>query len=49
MLKATIQNLVFTVILGLLLFLPAGTLAWPQGWVFLALFVGCSHATGSGC
>ena len=46
MLKAVIQNLVFIVILGLLLFLPAGTLAWPQGWTFLALFVGCSHATG---
>jgi protein-S-isoprenylcysteine O-methyltransferase Ste14 len=31
---------------GVLLFLPAGTLAWPQGWVFLALFFGLSQATG---
>lgn len=30
---------------GLLLFLPAGTLAWPQGWAFLLLFTGCSLAT----
>jgi protein-S-isoprenylcysteine O-methyltransferase Ste14 len=34
------------VVLGLLLFLPAGTLAWPQAWVFLALFLGCSVALG---
>jgi protein-S-isoprenylcysteine O-methyltransferase Ste14 len=46
MLKAVVQNLAFTVLLGLMLFLPAGTLAWPQGWIFLALFVGCSQATG---
>ena len=31
---------------GLLLFLPAGTLAWPQAWIFLGLFYGCSQATG---
>jgi len=29
----------------MLLFLPAGTLAWPQGWVFIGLFSGCSLAT----
>ena len=46
MLKAIFQNVAFTVLLALLLFLPAGSLAWPQGWVFLALFVGCSQATG---
>ncbi len=46
MLKAVVQNIAFTVLLALLLFLPAGTLAWPQGWIFLALFVGCSQATG---
>lgn len=33
-------------LLGLLLFLPAGTLAWPQGWWFLALFVGCGTGIG---
>jgi protein-S-isoprenylcysteine O-methyltransferase Ste14 len=46
MLKAVVQNLAFTILLGLLLFLPAGDLAWPQGWIFLVLFVGCSQATG---
>jgi protein-S-isoprenylcysteine O-methyltransferase Ste14 len=46
MLKAIVQNLAFTVLLAVLLFLPAGTLAWPRGWIFLALFVGCSQATG---
>jgi protein-S-isoprenylcysteine O-methyltransferase Ste14 len=46
MLKAVVQNLTFTVLLGALLFLPAGTLAWPQGWIFLVLFVACSQATG---
>ena len=25
---------------ALLMFLPAGTFAWPQGWLFLALFFG---------
>jgi protein-S-isoprenylcysteine O-methyltransferase Ste14 len=28
------------VIFALALFLPAGTLAWPAGWLFLALFFG---------
>jgi len=46
MLNAVVQNLAFTVLLALMLFLPAGTPAWPQGWIFLALFVGCSQATG---
>jgi protein-S-isoprenylcysteine O-methyltransferase Ste14 len=31
---------------GLLLFLPAGTLAWPQGWAFLVLFWVGSEAQG---
>src|SRR5262245_37859045 len=39
-LNVVLQSLSFTVFLGLLLFLPAGTLAWPEGWVFLLLFVG---------
>ena len=34
------------VFLWALLFLPAGTLAWPQAWIFLALFVGCGSAIG---
>ncbi len=40
------HSLVFAVVLGLLLFLPAGTLAWPQAWAFMALFIGCSEAMG---
>jgi protein-S-isoprenylcysteine O-methyltransferase Ste14 len=44
--KQVVQNLAFMVFLGLLLFLPAGTLAWPQAWIFLALFDGCCVAFG---
>ena len=44
--KAVVQNVAFIVVLGLLLFFPAGTLAWPQAWIFLMLFVGCSQAIG---
>jgi protein-S-isoprenylcysteine O-methyltransferase Ste14 len=46
LLKMIVQSLVFAVVLGLLLFLPAGTLAWPQAWVFMILFIACSEATG---
>lgn len=31
---------------GAILFIAAGTIAWPQAWVFLALCVGCGLATG---
>lgn len=44
--KVLLQSLVFAVILGLLLFLPAGDPAWPQGWAFLLLFWGCCVALG---
>ena len=44
--RAVVQNLVFNVVFVLLLFVPAGSLAWPQGWVFLVLFDGCSLAIG---
>ena len=46
LLKMTGHSLAAGVVLGLLLFLPAGTLAWPQAWVFMALFIGCSEAMG---
>lgn len=46
MLKAVSQNLALNAYLILLLFLPAGTFAWPQAWIFLALFNGCGHAIG---
>ena len=29
-----------------LLFLPAGTWAWPQAWIFLAIFGACGFAIG---
>lgn len=45
LLSLLIQCVVGVTLSGLLLFLPAGTLAWPQGWVFLLLFTGCSLAT----
>jgi protein-S-isoprenylcysteine O-methyltransferase Ste14 len=41
-----IQSLGALALAGVLLFLPAGTLAWPQAWVFLVLFFGSSQATG---
>jgi protein-S-isoprenylcysteine O-methyltransferase Ste14 len=40
------QNVISLAIFAGLLFLPAGTLAWPAGWIFLAMFVGCSLALG---
>jgi protein-S-isoprenylcysteine O-methyltransferase Ste14 len=46
LLKMTVQALISAVVLGLALFLPAGTLAWAQGWAFLVLFVGCGQVTG---
>jgi protein-S-isoprenylcysteine O-methyltransferase Ste14 len=39
------QSVVGAAISALLLFLPAGTLAWPQGWVFLTLFFAGVQAT----
>lgn len=46
MLKAVFQNLGLNAFLVLLLFLPAGTFAWPQAWIFLVLFNICSQAIG---
>jgi len=31
-------------VFALALFLPAGTWAWPAGWVFMAVFFGCTLA-----
>ena len=46
MLKSLLSTLAFNVVLILLLFLPAGTLAWPQAWIFLVVFNACSQAIG---
>ena len=37
--KAFVQTAVIAVLFGLMLFVPAGRLAWPQAWVFIGLFV----------
>jgi protein-S-isoprenylcysteine O-methyltransferase Ste14 len=34
------QSVALFLVLALALFLPAGTLAWPVGWLYLALFLG---------
>lgn len=44
--KILIQNIVSLACLCLVLFLPAGTFAWPQAWVFIALFYACSLVLG---
>jgi protein-S-isoprenylcysteine O-methyltransferase Ste14 len=46
LLRMVVRSIVGSALLGLVLFLPAGTLAWPQAWIFLALFIGCSIAIG---
>ena len=46
MLKSLLPTLAFNLILILLLFLPAGTIAWPQAWAFLVIFNACSQAVG---
>ena len=44
--KMIVRSLLGGVLLGLVLFLPAGTLAWPEAWLFIALFIGLGGATG---
>jgi protein-S-isoprenylcysteine O-methyltransferase Ste14 len=34
--RLLLQNLIWVVVLGALLFVPAGTLNWPAAWLFLA-------------
>lgn len=42
-----LQTIIFEfVVLGLLLFIPAGTLAYWQAWVFLVVFAVCTNAIG---
>jgi protein-S-isoprenylcysteine O-methyltransferase Ste14 len=40
--KLVVQTAVTELVLGLALFLPAGTLAWPAGWIFIGLMLGIS-------
>jgi len=41
-LRSFISLVVTLIIMGLLLFVPAGTLDWPLGWWFLATFLVCT-------
>src|SRR5262245_5917318 len=36
------QSLVFLFVLGALLFLPAGTFAYWEAWLFIAVFIACN-------
>src|ERR1700754_4282773 len=44
LLNVLLRSVIGIFLLGLTLFWPAGTLAWPQAWIFLALFIGGSLA-----
>jgi protein-S-isoprenylcysteine O-methyltransferase Ste14 len=44
--KMIFRSIVGTVFIALLLFVAAGTMDWPQAWVFIVIFIGCSLATG---
>ncbi len=46
LLRLTARTIVFAALMGVLLFVPAGTLAWPQGWAFLVLFNGSGLIIG---
>jgi protein-S-isoprenylcysteine O-methyltransferase Ste14 len=38
--------LLIVVVIGLLLFIPTGTMNWPQAWAFLVVLSGCGLASG---
>lgn len=40
--RLTVQTAVMMLVIALALFLPAGTLAWPAGWIFIGLMFGLS-------
>jgi protein-S-isoprenylcysteine O-methyltransferase Ste14 len=44
--KLLVQNLIWIVVMGALLFVPAGTLHWPAAWVFLATIATLGLAGG---
>src|SRR5215471_19932478 len=43
--KTSLSLVALAVVTGLLLFVPAGTTRYPQGWVYLAVFTGASLLT----
>jgi hypothetical protein len=42
--RVAIQTALWLAIMAALLFVPAGTLAWPQAWVLLIVMAGGSIA-----
>ncbi len=42
--KVAVQLLLFPIVMGALLFLPAGTLDYWEAWIFVAVFFVCSAA-----
>jgi len=44
--RVIVQTLVWYGVMGLLLFVPAGTVDWPGAWIFLAEMMGLSAVTG---
>jgi protein-S-isoprenylcysteine O-methyltransferase Ste14 len=44
--RMVVQTVGWVAVVGVLLLWPAGRLAWPQAWVFLAIVLSCSLALG---
>ena len=44
--KLLLQTLIWIVVMGALLFVPAGTLRWPAAWVFLGTIAILGVAAG---
>src|SRR6267154_3087132 len=44
--KLLLQTLIWIVVMGALLFVPAGTLRWPAAWVFLGTIAILGIAAG---
>jgi len=40
--RLIVRSILWIALMGVLLFWPAGTWRWPQGWAFLAIFTICS-------
>ena len=47
LLNMTIRSILGILAFALFLFVPAGTLDWPQAWAFLAIFILASTAIGA--
>lgn len=44
--KLILRTAIWTVLTALLMFLPAGTLNWPEGWIYLLLVCGLGLVSG---